>query len=240
MYRCQRGCRAPDGQGLWHRRKGDCPHEKLYRRDQPVVNTESVAPPPKESPVEEPKAEPKPGRKTLSFGEGMATTIKREQLQPNVAEGKPTFCLDKDHTKSFWNLIFRGVRRGTHEVDDYLEIGHMDERFFSLTPAELATIDREEQSWLARTATRTLVAMGAKTLDQAQGYVDDAELASTFGGLALAIVSHYRKGMKDSPRRKRDKAKKEAERLKKLGEEPPAEAEFEVIDEPKGAGPVPS
>lgn len=207
---CPRGCRDKrTGKASYHNfpdrgGPGGCPQlpDGSARAVSVVGETPSGGTPPPAA--AKPRVEPK--FQTVTLSDKKASV---EMFQPGPMPGqKPTFKIGIEATKSFFSLFFKGVRFITHTIDDYLRISYIPDQNFQLNNFELMSIEREPQTnYFTRFASGTLIFFGAKTKEQAEGWINDLSFLATFGGLFIVIGRHYSKGIKESPRLKENKEK---------------------------------
>jgi len=225
---CKKGCMNPPGSRFagkprWHQKRAECPFEPEYTgprsREQPPI-PEQLTKPVEPGPSEEVAiAKPTPSTTRLTFPARTAEVIKGGGGAIPAAEPEEIdFIVDGPHTIAFFDFTFGVVKWTTYTVDDWLEYSnHIPEKQFHLSSTALMSIQEEERNWYSRIATRICKWAGAKTRLEAHGMIDGLVFLQTFGGLAIAIVTHYRVAFKESPklkRRKEEKARKAQMRAK--------------------------
>ena len=222
---CKLGCTNPKTRRpMFHDHEYDCPlfkGERPTMENGPLPSTPGPAPPP--SPARTPPASGTPPLaakkgllQKLGFGNKVATIESSAATPQNQVV--TDFYIDQAHTIELWNIGSKVGKFLTDSLDDWLEIAHIPDKFFMLSEFEKRSIEENlKDNWFTRGGTWLMKRFGAKTREEAHGYIDGLAFFSHFGGLFAVIFRHYQLGIKKSPmlaRRKMAAAERAAKRTK--------------------------
>lgn len=231
---CSRGCKPlPGAKARYHDSEKQCPYSPIYNPNakgaidkngnpvnrgpepaeeagQPSSGSSSAeaqaqpAPSPNPTPAPVPKA---PGTSRLTFSPTPAEVVPVKRIIRPVEPAD--YVVDGPHTKTAFGLVFGATYQLHVWVDEYYEwTAHLPKSQFALSDLALLTIDNDPRNLYSRMVTRACMAVGCRTQQQAHAAITTVEFFFGFGGVVVALVMHYRKVLKESPRAIRNREKK--------------------------------
>jgi len=219
-YQCTKGCRDPKAKDglMWHNTPNECPAEtynpkvgpgrpgKMRAKGHPgVAGVESPTPPARVT-------VPAPGG-GITFTDTKASVTKGtgKPPEPVVVD----YIVDAQHTKALCNFGMRGVYFLHVQVDEIVFDWHkhLPKVQFQLTPNAEMSIELDPRNMYSRGVTWfTKNICQAKNLQAAHAAIDSILFFEAFGGIAVALLFHYREVYANSPKLK--KRREEKARLK--------------------------
>lgn len=168
---------------------------------------------------------------TLAGG-AVAEKIDRNRQESTAKAGAPGFVLDEEHSETFFEFVFAMGTRVVNVGDDAIE--YLAGAKITHFEFEITEFDRNNfrTGFGRRLATKAVVSLGAKTLQEAQETVDSLALIGMFGLFFSQLGTH---AIRDWAPVSRTIAVKRREKLRRLKEEREAKAK-----EPSGNGRSPS
>lgn len=229
-YQCEKGCKDPKAKEgrPWHRSVNECPYETYnpkapqgrpgFRKAQGTP-AEGAAPAQAPAPSLAP-ASPPPARPAPPQGGAAGITLsgrRADVVKGATAPERPVitdYMVDWPHTEALWNFGFRVLYFVHVKVDEWVFDWkqHLPREQFKLSDNAKAAAEVDPRNIYARGATwlcRTVL----RCPDQkaAHSAIDSIVFLEAFGGVFVALIFHYEKVYKESPKLK---AKREEKRLR--------------------------
>ena len=242
---------------MWHDNTNECPQEtfspKIRNRHPERVRAKGAPPTLGEAAATTPSsppslAQPSPGPAAAPSPGPSRSMLQLTTRPADVSKGAtpktaPTefqdYIVGKDRVRAMWNLGFRVLEFVCIQIDDvyFGYAHHIPHSQFVLSDTAELTLEEEPRNFYARAVTWTARTVGqAKTLEQANRFVDSVLFMEAFGGIAVVIVLHYRKASAEGTKAKERKEKRAKERSQFAAKRKDAvDAQFTPVQEKEEA-----